>query len=201
MQRSLKKHKLFFSLTLLIRIPSERLRFIAWKRRMCFIAKLAAHTWTSLSRCCLVSYWGILRRVKGLQDLSKNGNCDGIQIIICYKCNVKWLRIVQATCWLRNRMDLIKFGNFIFFRNFSSKKNIWVFSKFLVIFYWKKLSCLEMHFAPSWAVWAIKLFFKKYFLEKVFLWKVKWFALNCATKSCTPLIGNFVKEQQNQKHQ
>ena len=110
---------------------------------------------------------------KGLQDLSKNGNCDGIQIIICYKCNVKWLRIVQATCQLRNRMDLIKFGNFIFFRNFSSKKNIWVFSKFLVIFYWKKLSCLEMHFAPSWAVWAIKLFFEKYFLEKVFLWKVK----------------------------
>ena len=83
-------------------------------------------------------------------------------------------------------MDLIKFGNFIFFRNFSSKKNIWVFSKYLVIFYWKKLSCLEMHFAPSWAVWAIKLFFKKYFLEKVFLWKVKQFALNCATKSCTP---------------
>ena len=121
-------------------------------------------------------WWNFFFRLlfhKGLQDLSKNGNCDGIQIIICYKCNVKWLRIVQATCWLRNRMDLIKFGNFIFFRNFSLKKNIWVFSKFLVMFYWKKLSCLEMHFAPSWAVWAIKLFFVKYFLEKVFLWKVK----------------------------
>ena len=44
------------------------------------------------------------------------------------------------------------------------------FLSVLVIFHWKKLSCLEMRFAPSWAAWAMKLYFEKYFFRYSSYW-------------------------------
>ena len=47
---------------------------------------------------------------KGVINLRQFGNSDGIHIMTFYKCNVKWFRIVQGTCWMQSRMDQIKLG-------------------------------------------------------------------------------------------
>ena len=103
-----------------------------------------------------------------------------MQVITFYKSNVKSLRIVQGTCCIRTFADLIKFENFIFFRNFSSQ-NFRIFSKFLVILTGKKLSCLEMILGPSWVVWAINLFFKKifFFSKGRIEWQKMWIFYKC----------------------
>ena len=63
-----------------------------------------------LKNIAQVSFYLLLTYFKGVLNLRQFGNFYGIHIIPFYKCKVKRFRIVQGTCWMRSRMDLIKLG-------------------------------------------------------------------------------------------
>ena len=56
----------------------------------------------------------------------------------------------------------------IFFENFEIFW--WIFLSVLVIFYGKKILCLEMIFGPSWSIWDIKFFLPEKKCFDTFRW-------------------------------